>query len=133
MIDTKSSTDEIVSELLQYTERLNAQEFDAFFSNVVAMNARRKAPGLSAEESMLLSNINKTFPSKKMERFLFLDQKRRDETIDSIEYEELGRLVRQLERFDAKRLEWIGQLAILKKVPLNELMLKLGLFSANNG
>ncbi len=122
-----------VSELVQRTEQLPLRDFEAFFSNILSQNARRKAPGLSHAESVLLTNINREFPPKKLERFFLLDNKRRDETISTEEHRELLRLVRQLERHDAERMQWLGELSLLRKVPLDDLMTQLGLLPKHHG
>jgi hypothetical protein len=134
MIDTSSSSiAPNVKDLIYHTEQLGNIEFEAFFSKVISINAHRKAPGLSTFETVLLKKINTPVPSKKMDRFVCLDQKRQDETLNADEHKELLNLVRYLGRFDAERMKTIGQLAILKKMPLNDLMAQLGLFNTNNG
>jgi hypothetical protein len=133
MIDSFNGTSSMVSELLHTTEQLPSHEFDTFYSNVVTMNARRKAPSLSHEESELLLKINKVFSPKKMERYFFLQDKRRAETIEPTEQKELSQLIRQLEQYDAQRIQWIGQLSIIRKMPLSDLMKQMGLFPSHHG
>ena len=118
-----------VVELVNRAEQLAPRDFEAFLANILSINAKRKARGLSVEESQLLKNINQPFSPAKMKRFLALDEKRRQETLSSEEHRELLRLVRQLEKFDAQRLQWLGQLAILRNTSLHELMVQLGLYS----
>ncbi len=114
---SQSSVPPAIGQLLHQAEQLHPGEFDQFVLRVLALNARRKSKGLPLEESQLLKKINTEFPAKKMERFLLLDEKRRQETLTPDEHQELLNLVRQLERYDARKLQWVGQLALLRKVP----------------
>lgn len=123
----QSSNTSAVGQLLQEAEQLRPGEFEQFVVRILALNASRKSSGLSPEESVLLKNINKEFIPKKMERFLLLDEKRRQEILTAKEHSELLTLVQQLEKHDAQKLQWIGQLALLRKVPFDSLMKQLGL------
>ncbi|MEO6759749.1 MAG: STAS/SEC14 domain-containing protein, partial [Saprospiraceae bacterium] len=106
---------------------------EEFVTSILALNARRKSKGLLPEESLLLKQINKEFSPKKMGRFLLLDEKRRQENLSPEEHRELLVLVRQLEKQDAQKLNWIGQLAILRKVSLDALLKQLGLYQLQHG
>ena len=121
-----------VNELLDRAEQLAPGDFDAFFANILSIHAKRRAKNLSTDETQLLQNINREFPTVKMERFLVLDEQRRQSALSPDEHRELLRLVRQLERFDAQRLQWVGQLAILRNVPLVTLMNDLGIYKRAN-
>jgi hypothetical protein len=94
----------------------------------LALNARRKSKGLPLEESLLLKKINKEFPPKKMEQFLKLDEKRRQEILTQEEHRDLLALVRQLEKYDAEKLQLVGQLALLRNVPFDAQLKQLGLY-----
>ena len=98
----QSSNTSAVGQLLQEAEQLRPGEFEQFVVRILALNASRKSNGLSSEESVLLQNINKEFASKKMERFLTLDEKRRQEILTTGEHRELLALVQQLEKYDAQ-------------------------------
>ena len=117
-----------VGQLLHQVEQLGPVEFEQFVMRILALNAGRKPRGAPLEESLLLKKINAEFPSKKMKRFLLLDEKRQQETLTAEEHKELLLLVRQLEKYDAKKLQWIGQLALLRKVPFEVLLKQLGLY-----
>jgi hypothetical protein len=128
----QSSNTSAVGQLLHAAEQLRPGEFEQFVVRILALNASRKSDGLSPEESSLLKNINKEFASKKMERFLFLDEKRRQENLTAGEHRELLALVQQLEKYDAQKLQWVGQLALLRKVPFDSLMKQLGLYETRH-
>lgn len=124
----QTSTSSLVGQLLQQAEQLSPGEFEQFVSSILAINARRKSNGLPLEEALLLKEINKEFSTRKMERFLLLDEKRQQETLTSAEHRELLVLVRQLERYDARKIGLVGQLALLRKVSLDSLLKQLGLY-----
>lgn len=121
-----------VGQLVHEAEQLQPGEFEQFVVRILALNASRIADGLSPEESLLLKNINKEFSSKKMERFLLLDEKRLQETLSPEEHRELLQLARQLEKYDARKLQWIGQLALLRKIPFDSLLKQLGLYQTRH-
>lgn len=128
-----SSHDENIEELLDRAEHLAPGDFDAFFANVLSIDARRKANSVTADEYEILQKINREFPASRIKLFYELDEKRKMGTLSAIEHRELLKLVKQLEKFDAQRLEFVGQLAILKNVPLAQLMEDLGLIKKSDG
>ena len=121
-----------VGQLLHQAEQLRAGDFEQFVARVLTLNASRKSAGLPAEESLLLKKINAEFPPKKMERFLLLDEKRQQEILTPEEHRELLVLVRQLEHYDAQKLQWVGQLALLRRVPFDLLLKQLGLYQTHH-
>lgn len=129
---SQSSTPSTVGELLDQAEQLRPGEFEQLVMSILALNARRKSNRLPYEESSLLKKINTEFAPKKMERFLLLDEKRRQETLTPKEHSELLTLVRQLEKYDAQKLQLVGQLALLRKVPFDTLLKQLGLYQTHH-
>lgn len=125
---TQSSVASQVGQLLHQAEQLQPVEFEQFISGILAISARRKSAGLPPDESLLLKEINTEFAPKKMKRFTLLDQKRQQETLTPEEHKELLSLVRQLEKYDARKLLLVGQLAMLRKVPFDVLLKQLGLY-----
>lgn len=125
---TQPATSSAVGQLIHQVEQLRPVEFEQFLRSILALNARRRSKGLPLGESLLLKKINKEFPSKKMERFLLLDEKRREDTLTPEEHGELLSLVRQLEKYDAEKLQLVGQLALLRNVPFDVLLKQLGLY-----
>ncbi len=115
-----------VSELLQKAEQLPPTEFETFFSSMLKINAGRKADSLSEGELELLEKINQPFSATKWARFQLLEEKRSLRTLSPDEHGELLELVKQVEKFDLNRMESVAQLAILRKVPLGDLMQSLG-------
>ena len=126
------ATSSAVGKLIHQAEQLRPTEFEQFLLSILALNARRSSKGLPLEESLLLKKINTEFPPKKMERFLLLDEKRRQETLAPEEHRELLSLVRQLEKYDAEKLQLVGQLALLRNVSFDVLLKQLGLYQTRH-
>jgi hypothetical protein len=122
-----------VSDLVERAVLLDNGAFKQFLATVYHERALQRAHLLPREEADLLKKINAGFPKARMERFMVLDEKRRQETLSSEEHRELLRLVRQLEKFDVQRVQWLGELAILRKVPLREVMKQLGIPTRADG
>ncbi len=117
-----------ISELVEHAVRLDNGTFEQFLASVYSERAKQRAHPLPKAEADLLKKINAGFPKARMERFTVLDGKRRQEMLSSEEHRELLRSVRQLEKFDVQRLQWLGELASLRKVSLREVMNQLGIF-----
>ena len=62
-----------------------------------------------------------------LDRWQQLIDKRDDLTLTPAEHHELIRLTEDVERFDSERIEGLAELALLRGVPLQELMRQLGL------
>ena len=122
-----------VPDLIDSASRLNEGEFDSFFRQVLALRAKRIVPVATAEETKLLQAIYKKLPSDLFERYQTLTEKRKLETINSAEYEELMTLTKKVEQYNVARLEYIVKLAALRGVTPQELMAQLGLMPLYNG
>ena len=116
-----------VDELIEAASQLSQSELEQFVAQVLALQARRKAPSLSQEETALLMRINSGLPAEVRRRYQELIDKRREERLTQNEYEELLRLTDTAEKRQAERLEAMVELARLRNVPLPELMQTLGI------
>lgn len=114
-------------ELLKAVGQLSTPELDAFAQHVSTLRAERAAPRLSANESVLLQQINQGLPDDTQRRFDELVFRRRAQTLTPHEHTELLALTEQIERTDARRLELLAELSHLRQVPLRRLMDQLGL------
>ena len=122
-----------VDKLLEAVKQMSSPELEQFVSQVIALQAQRKAPGLSPAESELLIQVNKGLPSDAQTRLHQLISKRRAETLTSEEQSELVRLTDQLEALEAARVEALAQLARLRGVSLTTLLHDLGIRAPNYG
>jgi len=120
-------------DLLKAADQLSLTELEQFLANLLALRARRRAPGLPTEEAELLIEINRGIPSETRARHEELLAKREAETLTPEEHEELLRVVEQVEALQAERVEHLARLARLRGVSLGTLMDDLGIRRADHG
>jgi len=122
-VQAQLSTDE----LLKAAGQLSQTELEQFALQIVALRARRQAPSLPQGEAELLLKINRGLPPAVQKRYDELVAKRRAESLTSDEYDELLRLTDQIENLEARRVEYLAELARLRQTSLTELMEDLGI------
>lgn len=122
-ITTQVSSDE----LLNGVEQLSLSELEQFVHRVLALQAKRKAPSLSQDETQLLMKINQGLPPDIQKRYNELSAKRRAETITLAEHQELLELIDQIEKSDAERIRLLAELARIRQTSLSALMEDLGI------
>jgi uncharacterized protein YnzC (UPF0291/DUF896 family) len=113
--------------LLQAVNQLSEPELEQFAIQVNSLIARRKAPWLPNRESELLLKINRGVPSDMQARHEELAAKRDEETLTPEEHAELLRLSHEIEMLEAKRVEYLAELAQLRQTSLTTLMQDLGI------
>ena len=84
---------------------------------------------LSSEETVLLRIINQGIPKELNDRYQFLADKRDDEILNELEYEELLSVGHQIESFGVERIEALAKLSTIRQVPLLTMMESLGIQS----
>ncbi len=114
-------------ELLKAAEQLSLAELERFVGKVIEMQAHRKAPHLSSEESILLARINAGLSPELKSRLDGLAAKRDNGTLTEEERRELIELTDQLEEIHAARVEALSEMARLRGVRLTALMDQLGI------
>jgi len=114
-------------ELLKAIRQLSLPELEQFVSQVIALQAQRKAPSLPHAEAELLIKINQGVAFEIQKRYDELIAKRRAETLTPDEHDELLRLTDQIEQLEAHRVECLSKLAHLRRTSLTELMQNLGI------
>jgi hypothetical protein len=82
---------------------------------------------LPRAEAELLQQINEGLSESTWERYEALKQKRDAETLTPPEHAELLKLVDEVEGWNVRRLEWVGELAKRRGVPFRDLVRELGL------
>lgn len=115
------------SELLKAVEQLNQSDLEQFVSQVIALQAQRKAASLPQVEAELLVKINQGIPSDIQQHYNELIAKREAETLRSDEHENLLRLTEQIEKLQAQRIEYLADLAQIRGISLTALMENLGI------
>jgi hypothetical protein len=120
-------------DLLKAVEQLSLTELDSFVANVLDLRARRIAPSLSPAEAALLDKIvEPLLQEDKHGRYHELRKKLQAKDLTQEEHGELVSLSDELEEQNAKRVEALGQLAQLRRQPVEELMKELGVKPCNN-
>ena len=112
-------------ELLKAIQQLSLPELEQFVSQVIALQAQRKAPSLPQVEAELLIKINQGVALEVQRRYDELIAKRRAETLTPDEHDELLCLTDQIEQLEAHRAEYLSELAHLRRTSLTELMQNL--------
>ena len=116
-----------IEKLLDGAAQLDTPELEHFVSEVLALQAKRRAPHLSRDEAALLQKINQGLPPDVQQRYDTLIEKRQEETLTSDEHQELITMNDQIEETDAERVKDLATLAQLRKVSITALMDELGI------
>ena len=117
-----------LEQVLQGVDTLDTPELERFLAQVGILLARRKAPSIPQREAALLQKINKALlPDPTQIHYQQLSQKLNTGTITPIEHENLLNLIDVIEQADAERMQALFELAQLRNVPLEALMLQLGI------
>lgn len=114
-------------ELLKAVSQLTSSDLDEFISQVIALQAQRRANILPQAESELLLKINQGIPLETQKRYDELIAKRQDETLTADEHRGLLQLVEQIENLEAQRVKYLAELARLRQTSLPALMESLGM------
>ncbi|AFZ23416.1 hypothetical protein Cylst_1106 [Cylindrospermum stagnale PCC 7417] len=114
-------------ELLKAVEQLSHADLEKFVSQVISLQAQRKASRLPADEAELLIKINQGIPSDIQTIYDKLITKRQAETLTTEEHRELLGLTEQMEKLQAQRIEYLAELARLRGISLTVLMENLGI------
>ncbi|MBU2609425.1 MAG: STAS/SEC14 domain-containing protein [Chloroflexi bacterium] len=114
-------------ELLKAVGQLNQSDLEQFVSQIIALRAKRQAPGLPRAESELLLKINEGVPPDVQTRYNELIAIRQAEALTPEEYEELLRLTQRVEKLEVRRVEYLAELARLRGTSLTALMENLGI------
>lgn len=114
-------------ELLKAVEQLSLLDLEQFISQVLQLAAQRKASSLTQAEAELLLKINQGIPSDTQKYYDELIAKREAETLTTEEHKELLYLTELLEKLQARRIEYMAELARLRGNSLTTLMENLGI------
>ena len=114
-------------ELLKVVEQLNQPDLERFVSQIIALQAQRKASSLPHAEAELLLKINQCIPSDSQQHYNELIAKREAENLTINEQRELFRLTEQIEKLQTQRIEYLADLARLRGISLIALMENLGI------
>ena len=121
-----------IEEFLDSAAQLDTPELEHLVSEVLALQAKRRAPCLSKDEAALLQKINQGLPPDVQHQYDTLIEKRQEETLTSDEHQELITMNDQIEESDAERVKNLATLAQLRNVSITALMKDLGIQSPSN-
>jgi len=106
--------------LLNSLKQLTPNELNEVSKQTALLRARRLAPNLPQKEAELLLKINQgIIPEETRARCATLTKKSRQGNLTDEEPSELITLVNQIELLNAKRIEYLAQLAHLRKTTLS--------------
>ncbi len=114
-------------ELLKAVEQLNQPDLERFVSQILLLQAQRKASSLTQTEAELLLKINQSIPSTTQKYYNELIAKREAENLTKNDYRELLNLTEQIEKLQVQRIEYLVELAHLRGISLIALTENLGI------
>ena len=114
-------------ELLKAVEQLSLPDLERFVSQIIALQAQRRATSLPQAEAELLLKINQGISSDTQKYFDELIAKRQAETLTPDEHKELLHLTEEIEKLQAQRIEYLVELARIRRISITELMKNLGI------
>lgn len=99
-------------------------------AEVIALQARRRAPTLSPSEAELLQQINQGVPAPLQQRYAWLINRRQAEQLTPEEHQEVLQLTARIEGIEARRPEHLAALARLRGISLAQLVADIGIAPA---
>lgn len=112
----------VVNELLNQVERLNINEFEAFFGKIQQLYVQKTTRNWVIEEQRLIKQINNGLSMTKQMRFEYLIARRDVQMITPTELNELIDLTHIVEKNDVLRFKRLARLAQLKQMSLPEVL-----------
>ncbi|HLJ54127.1 MAG TPA: hypothetical protein VKT77_03755 [Chthonomonadaceae bacterium] len=116
-------------DIVRAIERLDNPDLDTVVERALRIRAERNAPHLSARETELFSQINQVADEATWDRYRDLRSRRESPDFTRQDLEELTNLYDTIELQHARRIRAVIELAQIRKLPVEELMDRLGLVS----
>jgi hypothetical protein len=116
-------------DLFNGVKSLKNQDFEQFVEKIMQLKAQRQAEFIPTAEADLLAKINQSLSVEVLERYQVLQTKRSEEVLTEREFQELSDIVEQKELLNAERLKYLGELAIIRRKSLREVMQELDLLN----
>ncbi|WP_016952755.1 hypothetical protein [Anabaena sp. PCC 7108] len=113
-------------ELLKAVEQLKQQDLEKLVSQIIILQAHKKADTLLKNEAELFIHNNQDIPPTFLNYHNKLIAKKEEEKLTDEEYKELLYLSEQIDKLQAHRLEYLANLALLHGISLTKLMQNLG-------
>ena len=122
-VKAQLSTDD----LLEAIDQLDKRNLENLLQKLLVIVARRKAPALPKNEAELIKKINQCLPQEIRQRYRMLIAQRKSEALTETEYAELLKLTDQVEHLEKQRIDYLLQLAQLRRTTLDQVMEQLGI------
>ena len=108
-------------------KELNTLELESFVREITSVLDRRKTKNKKIKEVRLLEQLNLecVLFEEDLNRFVFLKNKRQKTELPEHELNELFDLISKEEKLRLKRINVLGELALLKGISLQELITQL--------
>ena len=114
-------------QILAAVTTLSSPELEQVVDQIIAIQAARKAPHLTATESALLTQINQGFSTESQARMQTLRAQQAAQDLTPAEADELTELTDRLEEWHAGRVRALAELAGCWGLTLTALMDRLGI------
>lgn len=118
-----------LEDLLKAVGQLGMTDLERFATQVLRLQAQRKAVSVPAREAELLLAVNQGFPAAWRSSYQALQVKRQTESLTPEEEQEFFDLIARREKWQAQRLEALAELARLRETTLRGVMKQLGIQS----
>jgi hypothetical protein len=120
--------------LLMTVAQLPLNELEQFIQELNRLLTRKKSEEIAQKDKILISKINQTALSlPKIERCNALILQMEFATLTEAEHQELMLLVEEEEKLRVERVQYLIELAQLRRIPLPQLMENLGLKKGKHG
>ena len=115
--------------LLNAVAQMPESEFNLFVEKAKQLRTKQKGNKFSPAEADLLHKINTIYSAEKRRRYNELYEKFKQEKLTAKEHQELMKLSNEFELLNAKRLEYLGELAEIRGQSLKAVIKDLGMKS----
>lgn len=122
-----------LEQILKEVAARTGKDVDNYIVSMLEEKLLAGPGGLREREAELLQQINLGISQEEWRRFFQLIEQRDAEKLTPEEYQELLDLTEAIESANARRMEHLVKLSILRKAPLDELMEELGIQHVSNG
>ena len=102
-------------------------DLEELVDEVLTIQAERRAPHISGEESKLMKTVERRLSESKQNRLRELQALRDDEKLSADGYAELAAITDELEEIHADRMKALLELANLRGTTLSEQMNQIGI------
>ncbi len=114
-------------QIISTVRRMPLADLEELVDEVLTIQAERRAPHLSGEESKLMKTIQKRLSESKQNRLRELQAQRDEEKFSADGYAELAEITDELEEMHAERMKALLELANLRGTTVTEQMNQIGI------